>query len=233
MWAALRACARLVFWALLMLCYGLFRLVGLIDAERPENAFSDRKRWALALAQPMVDALSFTGFHDPDSAPIDESSRGRLRTALLHQLEYRSDASDDQVRAHLVAVLEAQWFRADLHSLLPADDPRDALAFACVRMALLVRSAMLMGWTDEMAAWRVLLLNAQRAQDCFDSWDDFGAAFARGRKQWVSALRADPLGRPLGDDDLRALLAAPGGAWSALPWPGLLAFDPQHQRSPA
>ena len=70
MWAALRALVTFIFWALLMLCYGLFRLVGLIDAERPEAAFSQRKRWALALAQPMVDALAQDG-------PVQEFHKNR------------------------------------------------------------------------------------------------------------------------------------------------------------
>lgn len=220
MLAVLLAFGALALWALLALRR---RLV----SDAPKASFSERKRWALALAQPMVDALNFKNFFDPECGALEESSQARLRPALLHQLEHRGDADDESVRQHLAEVLETQWFRADLRSLLPGDDPRHAMAFACVRIALLVRSAMMMGWVDEMAGWRVLLLNAQRAQDCFGSWSDFGAAFACGRSQWVAALRADPLGQTLGDDALRRLLAAPAGAWSALPWPGQRAFDPR------
>nr|WP_241022249.1 DUF1266 domain-containing protein [Burkholderia sp. Ac-20353] len=34
-------------------------------------------------------------------------------------------------------------------------------------------------------------MNAQRAQDCFGSWEDFSRAFVAGRRQWVAGFRAD------------------------------------------
>ena len=108
-------------------------------------------------------------------------------------------------------MLETQWFRADLHALRPTDDPRAALAFACARMAFLARVAMLMGWTEPDTAWRVLLLNAQRAH-CFDSWTDFGHAYVAGRRQWVAGFRADPFGKAF-DDATLGWLAPGGGAW--------------------
>jgi len=190
-----------------------------------QAAFTPRKHWALALAQPMVEATGLTGFMSPATTALNEETRKLLRTPLLHQMELRPTTSDDEVRAHLSRVLEAQWFRADLHALQPTDDPRAALAFACVRMAFLVRNAMLMGWADPMVAWRVLLLNAQRAQDCFAGWEDFGHAFIAGRRQWVAAFRADPLGSGFDAYHVRQLLGL-DGAWAGLPWPGEPALSP-------
>ncbi|MBP1523952.1 DUF1266 domain-containing protein [Salmonella enterica subsp. enterica serovar Worthington] len=46
---------------------------------------------------------------------------------------------------------------------------RDALAFDCMRTAFLTRCIAGLGWCDVHQARLVLLLNAQRAQDCFDS----------------------------------------------------------------
>ncbi|WP_235777308.1 DUF1266 domain-containing protein [Pseudomonas piscis] len=65
-----------------------------------------------------------------------------------------------------------------------------------MRSAFFARCATLMGWLEADSGWRIMLLNAQRAQDCFDSWEDFGQAFMQGRRQWVAAFRADAWGAP-------------------------------------
>lgn len=188
--------------------------------------FTPRKRWALTLAQPMVDATGMTGFFDPETTYFADQAKDTLRAPLLHQIGFRSNASDDEVRNHLNSTLERQWFRIDLHGLNPSDDPRAAVAFACVRSAFFARCATLMGWLEADSGWRIMLLNAQRAQDCFDSWEDFGQAFMQGRRQWVAAFRADALGSTFNEESLKHLLAADGGAWAAVAWQGLPAFSP-------
>ncbi|MGM3273590.1 DUF1266 domain-containing protein [Ralstonia sp. 24A2] len=216
---------------ILLAAYVLWRVV---KHFRPAKraAFTPRKHWALALAQPMLETTGLTGFMSPVTTELNEETRKLFRAPLLHQMELRPTTSDDEVRAHLSRVLEAQWFRADLHALQPTDDPRAALAFACVRMAFLARNAMLMGWVDPMVAWRVLLLNAQRAQDCFASWEDFGHAFIAGRRQWVAAFRADPLGSGFDASHVRQLLGL-DGAWAGLPWPGEPALSPSAAQTAA
>lgn len=183
------------------------------------DRFSPSRHWALTLGQPMLDAHGWDGLFSPTANRITEDTRTRWRGALLHQLGIRTDASDDAARAHLEQRFEKHWFSADLDALRPDDDPRAALAFACVRIAFLARVTMLLGWVDTQAAWRVLLLNAQRARECFTSWEDFGNAYIAGRTQWVKALRADPLGKAFEPSQLQALLARKA-AWGALPWPG-------------
>ena len=211
---------------LLLGAFVLWRVYRFLRPKRPA-VFTPRKQWALTLAQPMVDATSMTGFFNPASDHMTDAARALFRVQLLHQMEFRANATDDEVRQHLAQVFESRWFRADLHALLPTDDPRAALAFACVRMAFFARTVMLMGWVEPMAAWRVLLLNAQRAQDCFASWEDFGHAFIAGRQQWLAAFRADPLGKAFDAASLRQLLAPPKGPWAALAWPDLPAFSPE------
>ncbi|UCZ84022.1 DUF1266 domain-containing protein [Pseudomonas sp. L5B5] len=189
--------------------------------------FPPRKRWALTLAQPMVDATGMTGFFDPATTYFADQARNTLRAPLLHQIGFRNNATDTEVLEHLNTTLERQWFRIDLHGLKPSDDPQAAMAFACVRSAFFVRCAMLMGWLEAESGWRIMLLNAQRAQDCFADWEDFGRAFMRGRQQWVAAFRADALGQSFNEDTLSRLLASDTGAWAATPWKGLPAFSPQ------
>ncbi len=186
-----------------------------------------RRQWALILAQPMIDAVGMSGFFDPDTPNLGKEAQALFRIPLLHQLGCHTHAGDGEVRQYLVGELEPNWFCMDLQGLTATDDPRAALAFACVRTTFLIRNVMLMGWVEPAVAWRVLLLNAQRAQDCFDGWEDLGRAYMQGRSQWVKALRADPLGRSFDESHLRALLSSPAGAWSVPPWPGLPAFDPQ------
>jgi len=192
---------------------------------RPEP-LPARRRWALALAQPFAPATRYGSLYLSAELALTDAMRARLRPHLLHQMGLRTDASGDDARAHLARTLESQWFRADLQQLLPTDDPRAALAFACARMAFLARMTMLMGWVEPQLAWRVLLLNAQRAQDCFASWEDFGRAFIEGRRQWVAAFRADPFGSGFDERSLTGWLSSRNRGWRRLPWPGPAAFNP-------
>lgn len=188
--------------------------------------FTQRKLWALKLSQPMVDAQGLTGFYDSDTTTFADQTLAQIRGSLLHQLGLRSTATDDEVRTHLETTLERQWFGLDLEHFSSGEDPRAAMAFACIRTAFLMRCIMLMKWLPEQTAWRVLLLNAQRAQDCFSGWEDLGKAFIDGRQQWVEAFRADPLGERFNEARLNQLLAPRTGAWANLPWRELPALNP-------
>ncbi len=196
------------------------------SAAKAQAVLTGRRRWALQFAHPYVEANGVTGF-DLVVATLGDEGRAASRAALLHQMALRIDASDDDVRAHLARVFETRWFRADLHALGADDAPHAALAFACARMAFLARLAMVLGWAEPDVAWRVLLLNAQRAQDCFSGWDDFGRAFLAGRRQWVAGFRADPLGVSFDEAALQRWLAPGSGAWHGAGWPAEPSFDPR------
>jgi hypothetical protein len=203
------------------------------QAFKPRRAplFSPRKHWSLLLAKPMADAMGVEGFYSSACDHFNEQAQKILRAALLHQAGIRSHCDDEAVRAHFSATLERQWFGLDLQALKADDEPRAAMAFACVRVAFLVRCALLMHWLEPAVAWRVLLLNAQRAQDCFDSWEDFGKAYQQGREQWVAAFRVDSLGEAFHEQHLRQLLTPGSGAWNAIPWQTPAALSPTPARS--
>ncbi|WP_327439924.1 DUF1266 domain-containing protein [Pseudomonas donghuensis] len=192
----------------------------------PASLFSQRKHWSLLLAKPMADAMEVEGFYSPACDHFTEQAQTIVRAALLHQAGIRGNTSDDAVRAHFSATLEQQWYSLDLQGLTASDEPRAAMAFACARVAFLVRCAVLMYWIEPEAAWRVLLLNAQRAQDCFDSWEAFGKAYTLGREQWVAAFRVDSLGEIFTEQHLRALLTPGSGAWADIPWHTPAALSP-------
>lgn len=205
----------------LVLLFLIWRLLRYLTRGRRRPApdpLTDRRFWALQFAHPYVDATEFGEFDGDVAMGINDHTVKLVRAALLHQMVLRTDASDADVRAHLARMFDAQWFRADLHALQPGDDPHAALAFACARMAFLARLAMLMEWTDELAAWRMLLLNAQRAQDCFANWEEFGRAFVAGRRQWVAGFRADSLGASFDEASLQRWLAPDEGAWAKAGW---------------
>lgn len=197
-------------------------------AFRPRSAplFSQRKHWSLLLARPMADAMGIVGFYSPACDHFNEPAQKTLRVALLHQAGIRSHCDDEAVRAHFSATLEQQWYSLDLQALTAGDEPRAAMAFACARVTFLVRCALLMRWLEPNLAWRVLLLNAQRAQDCFDSWEDFGKAYQQGREQWVAAFRVDSLGEAFHEQHLQQLLTTGSGAWANISWRPPAALDP-------
>ncbi len=193
---------------------------------RGRRLFSQRKHWSLLLARPMADAMQVEGFYSPACDHFTEQAQRIMRTALLHQAGIRSNCNDEAVRSHFSATLEQQWYRLDLQALTANDEPRAAMAFACARVAFLVRCALLMRWIEPDLAWLVLLLNAQRAQDCFDSWEDFGTAYKSGREQWVAAFRVDSLGKAFPEQHLRQLLAPGSGAWADTSWHTPAALNP-------
>jgi hypothetical protein len=144
-----------------------------------------------------------------------------LRPLTLHHFGLRTDLSESAVHQQLPQIIKARWFRQDLdHQLTLTDQPRDAMAFACVRAAFFVRSAALLGWIDEKLQWKLLQLNAARAHDCFTDWSDFAHAYARGRTQWVDAGRSDALGQRFEDAELTRWLTSRWHPWGKWPWLG-------------
>ncbi|WP_417066700.1 DUF1266 domain-containing protein [Niveibacterium terrae] len=216
-------------WTLLYIAVGLYILlrIGTMFWNFVNNStYPYRKHWALAVAAPMTDAQGLEGFSSPDSVDLADTCQQTLRAGLLHYLELSPASSNEDAIRHLSRNFEASWYRADLHSLNADDDPRAAIAFACVRLAFFSRVLMLMKWIEPDLAWRVLLLNAQRARECFNSWEDFGQAYLAGRRQWLARFRADPLSCDLEEASVRAFTHRTG-AWSFLPWSGEAPFDPQ------
>lgn len=220
-------------WTLLYIIVGLYFLlrIGAVLWNYVSNSTHPyRKHWALSLAEPMIEAVGLQNFNSPDSVELAEAGQKIVRAGLLHYLELSAASSNEDAIRHLNETFEASWYRADLHSLHADDDPRAAIAFACVRLAFFSRSLMLMKWIEPDLAWRVLLLNAQRARECFNSWDDFGQAYLAGRRQWLARFRADPLSCDLEEASVKAYTRRTG-TWSFLPWGGEAPFDPQPQKT--
>ena len=188
---------------------------GDISSYRSGDAAHD---WTLALAHPMAYHAMQGGFADRQLHGADDALAAQLRPMVLHHLGLRTDLGDAQIAAQLPESLRQRWFTLDLQRLQPGDDAHAAMAFACARVAFHVRCAHLLGWLDEALQWRILRLNAQRAQECFDSWHSFGQAYALGRQQWLARGRADVLGRAVSAEEVDQWVADPRHPWHAMAW---------------
>ncbi|HDI5890422.1 DUF1266 domain-containing protein, partial [Escherichia coli] len=79
---------------------------------------------------------------------------------------------------------------------------------------------------DENQAWIVLLLNAQRAQDCFASWEDYASAYVRARQKWLM-IYDTPVATANRDlKEVTAWLKDPSSNWKKLPWNEFKIFEP-------
>jgi hypothetical protein len=187
-------------------------------APQKDNPFwteDPRLRRVLCLAYPMA--------HTPwgDAWPTERAElEAEIKPTLFHLFGLHTDMTPQERNSSLQTKLHQRWFAIDLDQLKPQDNPQDAMAFACVRVAFAVRMAHLLGWIDEDTQWQVLLHNAQRTQDCFEGWADYANAWRRGRKQWVVAMRADSLGASVDEAKITAWLTEPQHPWSHLPWIG-------------
>lgn len=191
------------------------------QAKKPKNLhyrFHHLRNRALALAHPVAMARLPFGFADPMARLAPDNPLQTLRPALLHVFGLRNGMEDAQIRIALRERLNLHWYQIDLDAPRPQDDPRDALAFACARVTFAVRCAAMLGWIDEETQWHVLHQNAQRAKECFESWSDYGAAWARGRQQWVSNSRADSLGVAFGEQQVKQWAGDRGHPWGQWPW---------------
>ena len=181
------------------------------------QAGSQERNWALALAHPMAYHAMQGGFAS-DLHGADDALARQLRPMILHHLGLRTDLSDEQVRQQLPDALRQRWFMLDLQRLQRSDDVRAAMAFACARVTFFVRSARLLEWTDEALHWDILQLNAQRAQQCFDSWLAFGQAYAQGCAQWLAQGRSDVLGKAFTSEEVAQWVTQEQHPWHAMSW---------------
>ncbi|ECD4437540.1 DUF1266 domain-containing protein [Salmonella enterica subsp. enterica serovar Florida] len=171
-----------------------------------------RRQWALALADILArrNGLPTKGVELGLSENLDGA-------ALRHKVE-------DILRRWPAGIGSSP--RTFYHHLAAQGQVRDALAFDCMRTAFLTRCIAGLGWCDVHQAWLVLLLNAQRAQDCFDSWEDYATAYVRARRVWLT-LRDTPTalaGRDL--QEATHYLQDPVSRWRQLPWNEFKIFEP-------
>lgn len=206
----------------------------LIDAFEEQSALDfmennpERMR-LLALAHPVLKNHSLYAELDTDL----EDNIKELQQDLKIQLDINRAHTPEHIQRYFTAQAKTQWMRWDVDQLKPDDDWRDGMAFACARAALALRASHLLGWLDEDTQWQLLLFNAQRAQACFDSWQDFAQAWMRGRQQWIARSRMDLLGTTFNEEDIDHWLEqGDHHPWSHLNWDAELTTEPSVKTAP-
>ncbi|KFG97805.1 membrane protein [Burkholderia paludis] len=204
-----------------------------VSRTRTDQTPPNRRRWSLALADILLIRNGLRCDCDDLVHALPDAQRDKLASQLRRELDLPADLPESQVVQRVPAIL-AGWIGGVGRShdgfyeqLAQEGRVRDALAFDCARTAFLVRCIALLGWAPEPQAWVVLLLNAQRAQDSFDSWEDFGLAYARARQHWLRGSGQDGPASSRATQEVHEHLRDPSGNWLSLPWKGYRIFDPQ------
>ena len=196
-----------------------------------------RRRWALALCDIQLRRNGLPYQTDALRIALPPDRLLSLRRSVLAELEIDPDAGEADLRTQAQRALShwAQGMGRDrshfFAHMAQQGRVRQALAFDCARTAFLVRCLALLELCSEEAAWLVLLLNAQRAQDSFRDWTDFGRAYANGRQVWLS-FDNQATATQRAEQEVEEYLNERDGNWSLLPWSAYKLFDPQPLPSP-
>lgn len=191
-----------------------------------------RRQWALALADILARRNGLPTKGVDLVFKLDDDKRQHLAQQLKKELGLKENISEEALRQKVEDILR-RWPagignspRTFYHHLAVQGQVRDALAFDCMRTAFLTRCIAGLGWCNENEAWLVLLINAQRAQDCFDSWEDYATAYVRARQVWLT-LHDTPVTIARRDlQEATHYLKDPFSRWQKLPWKEFKIFDP-------
>ena len=214
-WMYLLITAAVVYWVF----RGGFRRLHAAKARGDMISYqagSPERNWALALAHPTAYHAMQGGFAC-DLGGADEALAKQLRPMILHHLGLRTDLGEEQVRQQLpvpCASAGSRW----ICNACSAATSRAPPWLLPVHASPFVRCARLLDWIDEAAQWQVLMLNAQRAQQCFGSWLEFGQAYAQGRAQWVAQGRSDVLGKVVSTEEVATWVTEEQHPWHCMDW---------------
>lgn len=200
---------------------------------KAESTPPNRRRWAIALGDILLMRNGLPCNGDTLALDLPTEKQEQLARQVLREMNFPADMPAGAIPARMQAALTG-WVGGlgrshdGFYEQLAAQGRvRDALAFDCARTAFLVRCIALLGWVPEAQAWPVLFLNAQRAQDSFDSWEDFGLAYARAREHWLRISTQDGPASTRAATEVREHLRNVEGSWLMLPWKRYRIFDPQ------
>lgn len=147
------------------------------------------RRWALAVPELLFYRLGMDGGSARLRVAAPTGTPDRLRSQIESELAIDGEDDGAATRRFCESFFRVPYFS---HATLLSDPPsppldaaRDLLAWHAMRQSYLLRLQVAWGRLQEAQAWPLLLLNAQRVQDCCQDWSDFGAAAARGHARWL------------------------------------------------
>lgn len=200
------------------------------QAEKRRN--TRRRKWALALADILARRNGLEKQGISLTLKLSDDKRQHLAQQLRKELGLADNLNDVALRQQVHDIL-CRWPagigkspRDFYYQLASQGRVRDALAFDCMRTAFLTRCIAVLDWCDKDQAWLVLFLNAQRAQDCFNSWQDYATAYVRAREVWLTLHKTPPAiaGRDL--QEVTHYLNDRTGNWRNMPWNEFKIFEP-------
>lgn len=193
---------------------------------------SRRRQWALALADLLSHRNGLPTKGVQLALKLDDDQRRHLAQQVKKELGLHQHLDGAALRQQIAEILRC-WPagmgnspRTFYHHLAAQGRVRDALAFDCMRTAFLTRCIAGLGWCDENQAWLVLLLNAQRAQDCFASWEDYATAYVRARRVRLALMDTPTAVAGRDVQEVACYLKASFSRWKTLPWNDFKIFDP-------
>lgn len=170
----------------------LTRLFGKHGPAQAAQVAQTHRRWALAVADPLLFRIGLVGNDTRLAAPAGIPPR--IRTQVESELGFARDGADAAVRRFCAGFFRVPCFghpnlldaSASPDPSAPDADPvRDLLAWHAMRHSYLLRLLAAWGLIDDARGWPLLLLNAQRMRDGFADWRGFGAAAGRGHATWL------------------------------------------------
>ena len=198
-------------------------------AERRRD--TRRRKWALALADILILRNGLKTKDVTLALPINESKRQHLAQQVKKELGLSDDPRDGTLHQQVADILQ-RWPagvgktpQGFYEQLAAQGQVRDALAFDCARTAFLTRCIAGLGWCRDEQAWLVLLLNAQRAQDCFHSWEDYATAYVRARQIWLELHQTPATVAGRDHQEVMQYLEDPLSHWRELPWNDFKIFE--------
>lgn len=231
-----------ILWLLMVSFSGLLRLLGVLPPKERKASVLDieqapsipafyRRRFSLALADLLLrrSQLPTDSFElvTTDTMLPEAMSQNILKECGLdhYPAEQRPQAARQLLRDWLggFSSEHARFY----HYCSTEASVRDAIAFDCARIAFLVRCLAQLKLVPESEAWLILLLNGQRAQDVFSSWEDFALSYARARAIWTAHAGNSPVASQRALQEATSYLDDSTGNWQQLPWCACPIFDPQ------
>lgn len=114
---------------------------------------------------------------------------------------------DEHQRDRVIYCLKRTWSEGSVsqlvenYSLMDEVSIKAMVAVDVAQFVHLTRLAYMINLLDDDECWGMLFLNAQRAQDCFDNWDDFIDHYVEGKSFLNEMINYDYSGGDDEDDD--------------------------------
>lgn len=163
----------------------------LLARSRPATTHHTQRhrRWALALAELLFYRLGMDGDTGRLQLAAPPTVPARVRAQIEAELAIEDSGAETAIERFCARFFRVPYFEhpqlVDVRDDGQEDAARNLLAWHAMRQSYVLRLLVAWGLLDESRGWPLLLLNAQRVQDCFNDWLDFGSAAARGHATWL------------------------------------------------